>query len=143
MAEALERDVVVELLNKLGEEEDEAVLAAAREAHARVQAAELTWDALLVPERDEDDFDELDDEEDDDEAPLDDDDEDVEESPEEAAAANAQSLKLIEQLLAKEGISDQLRDDLEGYKEDIAEGEFEENDRRYLRALVERLGKGR
>jgi hypothetical protein len=32
---------------------------------------------------------------------------------------------------------------LESYKADIAEGEFEEGDRRYLRAVYQRLSKGR
>ena len=35
------------------------------------------------------------------------------------------------------------REELQGYKEDIADGEFEEMDRKYLRALYDRLGKRR
>ena len=148
MAEGLERDVVIELLNKLGSENDEEVLEAARQAHARVVAAGVTWDELLVPE----DYDEDEPDEDDDDEDLDEDDEpeadeeeaeEAEESPAERDAQNAQSLKLIEQLLAKSDISESLREELEGYKEDIKEGEFDAGDRRYLRALQARLSKGR
>ena len=152
MAEALERDVVIELLNKLGSEQDEEVLDAARQANAKIAAAGLTWEDLLVPEEsedeDEDDYeddDDLDDEDDDeeDEVAEDDDEDEAEETPAEQAERNAPSLKLIEQLLAKSDTSESLRAELKGYKEDIAEGEFLESDRRYLRALAARLSKGR
>ena len=66
-----------------------------------------------------------------------------EEPPAEKARKNAESLALIGKLLAKPGISTDLREDLQGYKTDIAEGEFEEGDRRYLRALAARLSKRR
>ena len=171
MAEALERDVVIELLNKLGSDRDEEVLAAARQAAAKIAAAGLTWEDLLVPERSDDDEDYDDDEDDiehdDDEDDLEDedeeeddveDDDDDEEDDEEAeseaeaeaeetsaeqAERNAPSLKLIEQLLAKADTSASLREELKGYKDDIKEGEFQESDRRYLRALHGRLSKGR
>ena len=148
MAESLEREVVIDLLNKLGSDSDEEVLEAARRAHEQVVAAGLTWEDLLVPDGEEDDeaYEDDDDDEDDyDEegAETYDPDEEAEESPAEQAERNGQSLKLIDQLLAKSGISDTLREELEGYKEDIAEGEFNEGDRRYLRALSERLSKGR
>ncbi len=45
--------------------------------------------------------------------------------------------------MAKSGISQDLREELEGYKADIAEGGFGEADRRYLRAISERLSKRR
>jgi hypothetical protein len=46
-------------------------------------------------------------------------------------------------MLAKAGISEDLREELESYKTDIAEGEFEEADRRYIRAVHKRLSKRR
>jgi hypothetical protein len=45
--------------------------------------------------------------------------------------------------LAKSGISKDLREALESYESDIAEGDFEEADRRCLRALYQRLSKRR
>ena len=148
MAEALERQVVIELLNKLGSDQDEEVLEAARQAHARVTAAGLSWEDLLVPEESEDDdldeedfADEEDEEEEDGE--LDEPEPEAEESPAERAEKNAPSLQLIEKLLAKSDISETLREELDGYKADIADGEFDEGDRRYLRALEGRLSKGR
>ena len=56
---------------------------------------------------------------------------------------NKESLALIARLLAKSDISKDMRAELQGYKEDIAEGEFEETDRKYLRALHARLTKRR
>jgi hypothetical protein len=71
MTEPLSRNDVIELLKKLGGERDEDVLEAARETHARITAAGMTWEELLVPEGgvgepdDIDDADEFDDEDDD------------------------------------------------------------------------------
>ncbi len=56
---------------------------------------------------------------------------------------NKESLALIARLLAKSDISKDMREELQGYKEDIAEGEFEDMDRKYLRALHARLTKRR
>ena len=56
---------------------------------------------------------------------------------------NKESLALIARLLAKSDISKDMREELQGYKEDIADGEFEDMDRKYLRALYARLGKRR
>ena len=145
MAEPLERETVVALLEKLGSTEDAEVLAAARELHSHIEAADLSWDELIVPEGAED----ADDIEEDDEDALDEaeeflpeaDDEEEERSPEERQTADAESLALIDKLLAGAAQSKELREELEGYKEDIAEGEFTAADRRYLRALATRLKK--
>ena len=166
MAEPLKRDEIVGLLKRLGSEPDEDVLEAARQVHARITAAGMTWDDLLVPDEgaedtddadDSDDADDTDDTDDDDADDADDandtddiDDtgyEDLEdESAEptaETAGKNAASLTLIGKLLAKSGISQDLREELEGYKADIAEGDFGEADRRYLQAISARLSKRR
>ena len=43
MTEPPSRDDVLELLEKLGSDRDEDVLEAAREVHARITAAGMTW----------------------------------------------------------------------------------------------------
>ena len=48
------------------------------------------------------------------------------------------ALALIGKLLARSGISEDFREELEGYKTDIAEGEFNEADHRYIRAVFKR-----
>ncbi len=177
MTEPLERDDVVGLLKRLGNEADEEVLEAARQVHARITAAGMTWDDLLVPDQaddetddtddaddaddaedtdDTDDADDADDTDDTDDADDADDDaddagyEDLEDESAEPAAEPAAetagknaALTLIGKLLAKSGISQDLREELQGYKSDIAEGDFGEADRQYLRAISERLSKRR
>lgn len=155
MTEPLKRDDIIELLNRLGSERDEDALEAARQAHAQIAAAGVTWDDLLVPDRtdevddtgDDDEYLDLEDE-DDEHLDLDDDDDehlDLEDEDDEPPAAkvgnDAESRKLIDKLLARKGISDDLREELKGYKTDIADGEFSEADRRYLDALHARLSK--
>ncbi len=49
MAEDLDRDGIIGLLESLGSGRDEDVVEAAREIHAQVTAAGVTWDALLAP----------------------------------------------------------------------------------------------
>ncbi len=161
MTEMLRRDELIAILNRLGSDEDEEVLEAAHQAHAQITAAGMSWEDLLVPdgpaaESDEvaDESDEADDESDeaDDESDEADETEDGEleavedESPAEQAGAegtekDTESLALIGELLARSDISEELRADLAGYKTDIAEGEFVEADRRYLRAVRQRLKK--
>ncbi len=144
MTEPLERDDLIGLLNRLGSDSDEEVLEAARQAHARIAAAGMTWEQLLVPEEADEDSDEADDEaEEADDTGSQDPEDEPDEPPAETARKNAESLTLIGKLLAKPGISHDLREELQGYKTDIAEGEFEEGDRRYLRALAARLSKRR
>ena len=136
MTERLERDTVIALLKSLGSDRDEDVLDAARQVHAQITAAGMTWVDVLVPDLPDDDgadVEEQDTEQDtENEAP---------EPPAETDKENADSLALIDELLAKSGISEAMREELESYKSDIAEGEFDEADRRYLRAVHERLSK--
>lgn len=137
MSEPLERDKFIELLNRLGSEQDEELLEAARQVHAHITAAGMTWEDLLVPEAPNDDGDDSGGGGD-----VEPDTEDhVSEPPPETAGGNADSLALIDELLGKPGISEDLREELESYKTDIAEGEFANADRRYLRAVHERLSK--
>ncbi|MEE8544781.1 MAG: hypothetical protein V3T29_03110, partial [Alphaproteobacteria bacterium] len=50
MTGELDRETFLRLLEGLGSASDEEALAAAREVHAQLGGAGLTWDALLVPE---------------------------------------------------------------------------------------------
>ena len=130
MTEPIPREDVIELLNRLGSDRDEDVLEAAREVHTRIAAANMTWDELLVPDQADDADDEYDESEDSEdsedsdaiEAP-DPDDEEATEPAGAPDAKNAESLALIDKLLAMRGISTDLREELKGYKTDIAEGE--------------------
>lgn len=165
----LDRDQFLTLLKQLGEEEDEAVLAAARDLHAQITVAGLDWDDLLVPEAvdepeeyDDDDLeddegedetaaydddadDDLEDDdldEDDDDAGEDDDDDRDEDEDERALTdeEKAEATSLIEKLLEK-GVSASTKEELEEYKIDLADGDFVAMDLRYLRALHQRLTK--
>ncbi len=143
MATDLDRDGIIGLLESLGSERDEDVLEAAREIHARITAAGVPWDALLAPVGTAVDAAFEEGTADEDAA------EPAEADGEDAAPAaprdpgNKKSLALIARLLAKPDISKDMREELQGYKEDIAEGEFEDMDRKYLRALHARLIKRR
>ena len=153
MAGDLDRDGIIGLLESLGSERDEDVLEAAREIHAQVTAAGVTWDVLLAPDaaaEDEAPEEETADEEAAEPAEADGEDAQFAEADGEDAApapardrGNKESLALIARLLAKSDISKDMREELQGYKENIAEGEFEDMDRKYLRALHARLTKRR
>ena len=128
MAEHLDRESVIRLLDQLGSDQDAEVLAAARDLHAQISAAELRWDELLIPD-----------------------------GPASVAAGVAafvssdapptvdenygddDTLGLIEKLLTDPDRSEALREELEEYKADIANGEFDAKDHQYLRALYQRL----
>lgn len=110
-----DRDKVVELLQQLGGSDDEKIVRAARELSALVQASDADWDDLLVSD------------------PVD---------PEPVHRSNLGDLEartLIDRLLARDDLSDLTREELTGYKEDITEGEFTDDDRHYLQALEARL----
>ena len=153
MTELPRRNDVIELLNRLGSDRDEDVLEAAREVHARITAAGTTWEELLVPDDAAAESDDIDDAADDEIDDTADDEIDDTESPDpedettlsttEMGAKDAESIALIDKLLAKSDISTDMREELKGYKTDIAEGEFEARDRRYLSAIYKRLSKRR
>ena len=142
MTEPIPREDVIELLNRLGSDRDEDVLEAAREVHARITAADMTWDELLVPDQADDD-DESDESDESDAIESSDPDEETNEPAGAVGARDAESLALIDKLLAMRGISADLREELKDYKTDIAEGEFETRDHRYIRAVHARLSKRR
>ena len=142
MGDELNRGELISLLEGLGDDVDERVIEAARTIHQRVTSTGVTWDELLVPEEadepDEDPDDDLDEDEDEDE------DEDIGPGPDEGAPLeqdkHAVALALIDDLLARD-ISETAREELLGYRKDIAEGEFDGSDLKYLRALGARLTK--
>jgi hypothetical protein len=122
---SFDRAGFIELLDRLGAENDATVLEAARELHRKAAQSGLSWDELLTLELDG-----------------------HEEPAEEAAAPedvegvsadSAETLRLIERLLRKD-LSDTLREDLAEMKRNIADGSFDAMDRRYVRALAKRLG---
>ena len=143
MTEPIPREDMIELLNRLGADQDGDVLEAAREVHARITAADMTWDELLVPDQADDDDDESDESDESDAIESSDPDEETNEPAGAADARNAETLALIDKLLAMRGISADLREELKDYKTDIAEGEFETRDHRYIRAVHARLSKRR
>ena len=163
MSESLERDHVIELLNALGSAQDEDALSAARALHLKITQARLSWDDLLVAdnsenneleEREEPFDEELEDEELEDEELEDEELEDedgvednISKQSKSSADVNAvdadQTLTLIEKLLARKGNSVDLQEELEGYKLDIANGDFEISDHSYIKALYARLMKRR
>ena len=154
MTGELDREAFLRLLEGLGSASDEEALAAAREVHAQLGGAGLTWDELLVPEKqpepeaegDEEEGWAEDDEAEDDEA-EDDEAEDRDQAPptpdipDVPDVKDAEALKLIERLLEKSGLLEETRAELREYKKDIAAGEFEAMDRRYLKSLHARLAK--
>jgi len=120
---ATDRTGFIALLEQLRQDDDAAVVAAARDITARMDAAGLTWEALIVGAEPEDD--------------LDDGDDSTEFVPVSDASSDAE---LIDTLLARGDLSEDTRDELVGYKQDIAEGEFTAADSQYLQALAKRLG---
>ena len=171
MSDGLQRDMVIDLLNKLGSEQDQEVLSAARTLHAEVMEYGQSWDNLLVGENSADhEMDEgvVDEDEDEEQVPLEDEDEERvaledenedededqvlleyedEDEDEERAPINditgndADTLALINQLLKRNGNSDEFRKELEEYRKEIDDGEFENSDHQYIRALHHRLMK--
>ena len=134
MSDTLERDNVIDLLDRLGSEQDEDVLVAARALHAQITRAGLGWHDLLVGDESA--------------APsapdIDDNTDDEDDTPEPAVNFTRDESKtpaLIDKLLAREGNSEAFREELEEYKSDLANGDFEPSDHRYIQALHARVSK--
>ena len=154
MAE-LNRERIIELLDRLGSEDEADVVEAARTLHKEVTEAGLGWDALLTPEDyQEPAYDDAEEDEDEEEGEGDEDEDQSEDEPDTGVdpeaftdkvsdARDAESLALIERMLARRQLAEATREELGGYKEDIAEGEFNEADRKYVRALHARISKRR
>ena len=141
MSVILERNQVIELLDKLGSEQDEDVLAAARMLHSQITESGMGWGDLLVGDEpgveEEAQVDSLPDEGDE----NDDIAENTVEPDTRFTGDETQTLSLIEKLLARDGISSEFREELEGYKTDISDGTFDSSDHRYVHAVYARLTK--
>ena len=145
MSDTLERDNVIDLLNRLGSEQDEDVLAAARALHSQITRAGMDWQDLLVgDEGAAPSAPDIDDDTDDEDEYDTDDTDDEDDTPEPAVNFThdeSKTLALINKLLAREGNSEAFREELEEYKSDLANGDFESSDHRYIQALHARLSK--
>lgn len=126
MSDSLDRGEVLRLLDRLGSDQDEVVLEAARELHAQVMTAGIDWDELLAPDRAAETAD--------DGGPV-----AASTDDESVGDEDGRTLALIDKLLAGSDRSAALREELEEYKTDIANGEFEARDHAYVRALYARL----
>jgi hypothetical protein len=161
VTEIMDRDSFIKICDRMMADDDAEALGAAREIRTNLIAAGLTWDDVLAPqdvaeeelveageelvEKEADDnlddaneiLDEV--EEDNDE------DEEVEEVDKESVGSegdsgvNAEALATIKRLLKRSDISASLREELEDYKIDIQDGEFDAGDRKYIKALTARL----
>ena len=144
MSEPLERNQVIELLDKLGSEQDQDVLSAARLLHSQIADSGMSWEDLLVGDEPEDE-DELEDEYDGEESFEADDYDDTADETDDPDATftvdETRTFSLIEKLLVRRDLSVELREELEEYKTDISDGEFETSDHRYVQALYARLTK--
>lgn len=125
----MDRESFIALLDKLGDPNDAACLAAAREIHQRMQQSNLKWSDLLVPVGG------------DTVGGGDDADVPAGEPLDEPAQAGSDDYALIDRLLARSGLSDDTREELTGMRADIASGEFSARDRKYLQSLEARLGR--
>ncbi len=128
----LDRAELLELLGRLGAEDDATVLAAARALHRKISETGLTWDDLLRLDADGDNAgsstDQVFDEEDEQSlTPV-------------ATGGKAEVVRLIDRLLARPSISQTLREELADFKRAIADGTFEDEDAQYVRALAKQLG---
>ena len=150
MDQKLERETVIELLGRLGDENDDTVLATARSLHAVIQGANVNWNDLLVPDGSVDTGSYEDEEVEDgnvvsasyeDEDEDEDEDEEVEDDEfvQSPVTDSSESMALINKMLNASNVSDALREELQGYKEDIRENEFTTSDAAYLKVLAERL----
>jgi hypothetical protein len=99
------------LLERLGGPDDADILAAAREVTQRVAASGLDWEDLLRPPT----------------APV------VEITGDDAA--------LVDRLLSAPGVTEATREELRGFREDLAKGGLDPLDRKYLHDLARRISR--
>ena len=161
MTENVDRGELAAILQRLSSADDAEVLSAARTAHATIAAAGVSWTALLDPQRvgpeaanDDADWDEAgaaDTAEDDGSDWQDETGDDMTDGTSQPAGTGAADssagtakndtdmLRLIDRLLTQEKDDPEFCAEMEGYKQDIAAGEFDDRDRSYIRDLHDRL----
>jgi hypothetical protein len=116
----VDRAALIDLLDRLGSDDDATVLEAARALHRKAAESGVSWDDLIR-------LDAADDE------PA------ANDVPPASPPDADETTRLIDRLLRK-GVSDDLREDLTEMKRQLADGSLEQEDRRYVRALAKRLG---
>ncbi|MQP63948.1 hypothetical protein GE253_01175 [Niveispirillum sp. SYP-B3756] len=124
----MDRESFIDLLNRLGDGDDQVVLAAARTIHARVAESRFGWDGLLLPAGGSSD----------------------EPAPPDAStprpvlptlpvAEEEPDADLIDRLLRDYDLSDMTRGDLLEMKAQADQGSLLPDDSKYLRDLAARL----
>ena len=120
---SLDRTALIELLDRLGSDDDTTVLEAARALHRMAADTGLSWDDVIQLDHDDDASPEATD--------------DI--GPMAVSPDAAETLRVIDRLLRK-GVSDTLRENLLEMKRQLGEGSLDEGDRRYVLAVAKRLG---
>jgi hypothetical protein len=120
----IDRAALIALLDRLGSDDDAAVLEAARALHRQVAESSLSW-ADLIRRLDEAEDEPVANEPVADEAPS---------SPD-----ADETTRLIDRLLRKD-LSENMREDLTEMKRQLADGSLGQEDRRYVLAVAKRLG---
>jgi len=105
-----DRDGFLALLGRLGGADDADVLAAGREVSRRVSASGLDWEDLLRP------------------------------PPAPKVEIAGDDGDVIERLLASASVSASTKDELRGFRDDLAKGALDPSDRKYIRDLARRIG---
>lgn len=121
----LDRDALIAALNTLGDPDDAQALAAARAAHAAVENAGARWADLLNPPAP---------------APAKKGGRKTERKEGDPKPRGGDIGKIIADLLARDDLSDDTREDVELFKADHENGRLDPADENYLRALAGRLG---
>ncbi|MEC9345158.1 MAG: hypothetical protein VYB54_02955 [Pseudomonadota bacterium] len=114
----IDRDALLAALESLGDSDDATALAAARTAARLVQAADADWDSLLVAMKRK--------------APS-------SATPALEDADDQTILRVIDEILARPNLHEGTREDLDAYREELAAGELDPEDRRYILGLHARL----
>lgn len=120
---SLDRTALIELLDRLGSNDDATVLEAGRAVHRMAAEAGVSWDDIIPVDRDDD----VSPEATDDIGPI------------AVSPDAAETLRLIDRLLRK-GVSETLREDLLEMKRQLGEGSLDDDDRKYVQAVAKRLG---
>jgi hypothetical protein len=105
------RESFLMLLDRLGSADDAEVVQAAREIAGRLAASGLAWEDLLRPPA----------------SPT------IELTGDDAA--------LIDRLLDHPSVSEATREELRGFRRDLAQGQIDPGDRKYLHDLARRIGR--
>ncbi len=132
----LKRDDFISLLEKMKSEGDDEILAAVRDINAKMTVAGVTWNDLLISqegERADGSEDEVGDDVENGEDGINDVD---------FSALKDEEMQEAEALISTIGklkISEITKQELDEYKTDLKQGEFQTMDLRYLRALKARL----